>query len=60
MASFKKIPVSSSESSRTATVNLVKLARELVATKWGNPLIEVTCNNSGVEVQSFVSMAIHA
>ena len=31
------------------TVNLVKLAKgrgELVATKWENPLIEVTCNNS--------------
>ena len=39
---------------RNCTVNLVKLApaRELerhalVATEWENPLIEVTCNNSG-------------
>ena len=42
------------------TVNLVKLATgrglrgALVATKWGNPLIEVTCNNNEVEVQSCV------
>ena len=38
------------------TVNLVKLATgrgALVATEWENPLIEVTCNNSVVEVLSF-------
>ena len=38
-----------------ANCNTVATGRgQLVATKWENPLIEVTCNNSVVEVQSFV------
>ena len=36
------------------TVNLVKLATGRGALVATNPLTEVTCNDNGVEVQSFV------
>ena len=40
----------SAHTSSAGTVNSLKIATGLETTKWENPLTEVTCNNSVVEV----------
>ena len=50
--------------SGTCYSQLVKLATgrgELVATEWGNPLIEVTCNNKSrvLSVASFTKLTVY-